>query len=762
MKPTVPPTFGTSDDLLERLTSDSDRVVYMIGSAVNLAATPGAPGVPGVSGVVDIVRDMFADAPAALARLDSELAKDPTQRYQAAFSFLLRNRGQEAVNDCVRRAVVRARIRGVDPSGLDEPTCGELEGDREGWHLSPAVTALGRIQACRPPSSQSTVLTPNFDPLLEIGIKRAGREAFASAFHGDGNLDTVHGPGTHVAHLHGQWRRSDTLHTVPQLEQFRPELEGSLGRLLGKHVLLVLAYGGWDDVFTRSLIGAVQGNAPRFDVLWAFYEADPAEIGRRYTQLLGPDGLRKGIDRGRVILYHGIDAHDLLPKLADVVEARRGQRSAPGTQPPLPAVGRTEPAAAFVGTSGVSQTRVSSADTGPFRANAPRREPPQPLWRCWVGIGTWKSEPVVVDETVIFPVAGAEWGGHDRGDGLVARRMSDGLPSWRAETIGDANALCVDNRVLYVGTDAGHVYAVDADTGDVRWTADVLRPVLARPVVVPAGVLVCSVDGRSGGTVHLLDRASGVSLGYLVIEGGVVADPLVVDGRVFLSTRAGGMLMLPLDPSADGMLSAATMLDVASGLAGPDDGFRPPIGFHGSPIRWGDLVIQPVATSLTDRVPVVALSHRSLEIAWAFPESCVPPKSYGNARARPAIAGDVVVLSPAYTPECVAVTQSGVVRWETRCGLPWLPQWAGPVAYRDTVYVPRFSGMIHALAANTGERRWAMTPDGQVPWIPESDEIEWKPYPDHAPLNATPVIHKGVMFGIDSEGYAYALRVAEE
>ncbi|EYF06769.1 hypothetical protein [Chondromyces apiculatus] len=83
-----------------------------------------------------------------------------------------------------------------------------------------------------------------------------------------------------MVHMHGYWYGTDTLHAPLQLGQERPQLRASLARLLTGRTLVVLAYGGWDDIFTRTLrdVSADQGAYP--DALWCFYDRDPERIRR--------------------------------------------------------------------------------------------------------------------------------------------------------------------------------------------------------------------------------------------------------------------------------------------------------------------------------------------------------------------------------------------------------------------------------------------------------------------------------------------------
>ena len=317
---TMAPDFASEEDLLDRLTAQPGGMVFLVGSAVTAPVRAGEPGVPRVDGVIEQIRRVYT-RPEALARLEQALAAAPQQRYQAAFRHLQRTRGQDLANAIIRRCVLQARVASrrfpevhQDIAEGASELCRSLEQDLEGWHLPPAVEALGRLLASSPTGERPVVLTSNFDPLVTVSVHRAGGRAYTTALHGDGGFAAIDGQGTLIVHFHGDWFRSDTLHTLAQLGQERPRLAASLAQLLGARTLVVIGYGGWDDIFTRSLIQVIRGELAAVDVLWTFYGADPARLAADHASLLAD--LAPGIERARVLLYKGIDAHSFLPRLA--------------------------------------------------------------------------------------------------------------------------------------------------------------------------------------------------------------------------------------------------------------------------------------------------------------------------------------------------------------------------------------------------------------------------------------------------------------
>jgi tetratricopeptide (TPR) repeat protein len=313
--------FHDETALLDRLSrglkKHSQEAVFLVGAPMSAPTSPGSPGVPDAENIIKLIRSEFEDDPDQLSALNSILSGAHERRYQQAFLFLQGRRGQKIANDIVRRAVMASRVPesqfiGSNLSRFGDDEYRQMDLDVSGWVLTPGTESLGRLAAKYPERFGRAVLTTNFDPLVEVAIRRAGGTCSRTVLHSDGNLAQTEVSGCHVIHLHGYWYGSDTLHTARQLGQSRPRLQASLGSLLRNKIVVVCAYGGWDDAFTESLMNIVQDDAAYPEILWTFRSNAPSVN----KSLL--DGLTPGIDRGRVDLYSGIDCHRFLPKLYEI------------------------------------------------------------------------------------------------------------------------------------------------------------------------------------------------------------------------------------------------------------------------------------------------------------------------------------------------------------------------------------------------------------------------------------------------------------
>jgi hypothetical protein len=187
------------------------------------------------------------------------------------------------------------------------------------WALPPGVEALGQLIASCPETFGTAVFTTNFDPLVEVAIRRMGGQSHTTFLAEEGRFSARHGDGCHVIHVHGLWSGEGfTAHTVAQLARPRPQLRRNLERFLENSDLVVLGYGGWRDVFSEVITSIVIDPAQLTEVLWCFYEASWNEIEKRYADNL--KRLAPGLDTV-VVPYAGINANGFLRRLALEVTA---------------------------------------------------------------------------------------------------------------------------------------------------------------------------------------------------------------------------------------------------------------------------------------------------------------------------------------------------------------------------------------------------------------------------------------------------------
>ena len=280
-----------------------------------------------------MVEQVVADRRLGVDKLQQKLDNaQPAARYTTAIKFLLERLDQDAVNDIIHRAVRLARKdHSADAASSDE----DLERDLNGWVISTGTHALAELVVRFPKKYRGPIITTNFDPLIAIAIQQCGGVPHSTILDVDGRLPRSDIESPHqrdIVYLHGYWRGSDTLHTPVQLQMDRPYISASLQRLLRHRMMVVIGYGGWDDIFTQALNSAMFEVSEPLDVVWTFYESEPARIEYQYEKLF--ENVSAAIGRGRFRPYIGINCHTLLPQLLNfetrTASRERARRAARG------------------------------------------------------------------------------------------------------------------------------------------------------------------------------------------------------------------------------------------------------------------------------------------------------------------------------------------------------------------------------------------------------------------------------------------------
>ncbi len=321
------PTLHNRDVLLDRVAHASREIIFFFGSALSVPEADGMPGVPNVAGILSLVEAQLKTFSGIL--VSAAEPQDAGKAYRAAFEKLLAHRGQDAANEVIRHAVIRARKPDIDKTriGGNEPldlndleVCRKLDEDNAGWHLRASLVALGKLLSNRPGRIGSTVLTTNFDPLIQVAVRMAKGWCYRTVLHSDGSLGQSESPDAQqIVYLHGYWYGKDTLHLPIQINSSRPKLKRSLEQLLQNRTLVIMGCGGWDDIFMSCLSDLVNDTELNPDVIWAFYDSDEQKIFRDYRHIF--EKLSPGVERGRVHFYSGVDIHTFLPELQGRLES---------------------------------------------------------------------------------------------------------------------------------------------------------------------------------------------------------------------------------------------------------------------------------------------------------------------------------------------------------------------------------------------------------------------------------------------------------
>ena len=136
-----------------------------------------------------------------------------------------------------------------------------------------------------------------------------------------------------------------------------------------------------------------------------------------------------------------------------------------------------------------------------------------------------ESSPAIADG-VVYIGSGAGF--------LSAVDLQTGKPRWKykvsQEGVGESSP-AVSNGVVYVGDLAGIFHAVDIKTGKALWTFKTGADIKSSPVVADDRVLIGSYDG----TLYCLSVKTGAVLWKVTTENYVHATPAIADGVAYIS-----------------------------------------------------------------------------------------------------------------------------------------------------------------------------------------------------------------------------------
>jgi len=318
--------IASQEALISAIENSDNEIALLIGSPLSSPAKKGEKGVPSVSGVLNIVEETVND----IGKSDLYHAQinglNDNDKYQKSFTFLSDFTSPNTINNVIRKAVLQSSIEDQNFDVNDEEGLISLQNTPDAWSIPPATEALSKILSLNN-NIQGPILTPNFDPLLSIALTKCNQEPCRTVLHSDSSLQQYQPNGHHIIHFHGFWLDTDTLHTPAQLGFDRPKLKASLASILKNKTVLVLGYGGWDDVVTQVLFDLMNDEQAKIDIIWTFFESSSDIINSKYEHLI--KSVQPAIQRGRFRGYGGIDCHTFLPELHDNINKKLKDEETP-------------------------------------------------------------------------------------------------------------------------------------------------------------------------------------------------------------------------------------------------------------------------------------------------------------------------------------------------------------------------------------------------------------------------------------------------
>ena len=113
---------------------------------------------------------------------------------------------------------------------------------------------------------------------------------------------------------------------------------------------------------------------------------------------------------------------------------------------------------------------------------------------------------------------------------------------WPLGSGGQASPV-VEEDVMFVGANDGLFRAIDLNSGEIKWKADLTRETLSTPAVVDGRVYTAALDGN----VYCFDAETGKEIWKTATDNAILASPLVADGTVYIGSGDFNMYAMSAD-----------------------------------------------------------------------------------------------------------------------------------------------------------------------------------------------------------------------
>ena len=226
--------------------------------------------------------------------------------------------------------------------------------------------------------------------------------------------------------------------------------------------------------------------------------------------------------------------------------------------------------------------------------------------RGWIGLGDAITGSPVVDGSIAYV------GTSNTDESLIAYDMNQGRTIWK-KAYGDIETSpLLDNKRLYFGNTMGRFYCVQQSNGEQLWTfqtpANSRQKGIRSSAALESGVVVF---GSEDGSVYALDAESGNLKWKYTTDQPVVASATAVDGTVYIGNLDGEFYSLDLqNGNLRWKLSCGTSIYACAAVS-PEQVFVPTTGGFLFSLRRQDGAIAWKANlgSVIDAAPVVAGSY---------------------------------------------------------------------------------------------------------------------------------------------------------
>ncbi|TWX56969.1 outer membrane protein assembly factor BamB [Colwellia hornerae] len=271
---------------------------------------------------------------------------------------------------------------------------------------------------------------------------------------------------------------------------------------------------------------------------------------------------------------------------------------------------------------------------------------------------------------------------------------------------------------IFIGSENGEVFALDADTGKLDWQGKVKGEVIAAPAI-DAGILVVNT---ASGVIKAFNASNGQDewqveqeVPALTLRG--VSSPAISSGGVMVGSANGTMSVYILESGQQGWTAEV-------GEAGGSTQLERVIDVDSAPLIYGDKVY-----SISVKGNLTAIDLRSGRMIWERQYS-----SYHDM----AISGNTLFLTDIKGHVYAVDRLNGFEKWSqlalTNRGV------TGPAVIGDYIVVGDFEGYLHFIDQTTGD-------------ILARHEV------DSSGLNIAPTVHEDIIYAQSRNGDLQAIKI---
>lgn len=273
--------------LRQRILQEKKPITFVLGSAISKKYNDA--GIPDVSEIERHLKKYLEDKDLYEDYICFITEQNLDNDYKSSFEYISSIFGQDEINSIIKDIV----LSNIDPLTQEHK-------------IPKSISDFTNFIADKE-YKVANIVTTNFDTLLEESFKKRSAQVNSYSLVSDSHIPSTLNDEMKIVHIHGVWDKNDSMHTHSQLSVKRDKIEGSLHELFINTSVIIMAYGAWEDSFTRTLSNIVNHPNADYNIAWCFYSDSNEKVNEDFEKWF--DTLSPAITRGRIQFYKGIDCN---------------------------------------------------------------------------------------------------------------------------------------------------------------------------------------------------------------------------------------------------------------------------------------------------------------------------------------------------------------------------------------------------------------------------------------------------------------------